>query len=792
MKFKIAIFFITIVSFSNLYSQNDDRIIDSLTKLLQNKKLPDTAIYRLKTDIGQIAYIDRLSYWDSIINDCETILNKQNDAEVKLKISYYIAGAFNNKGFLNKLSGNTDKALENYNQSFIKYNKLKFNNNSILRKIILADKAQTINNIATLAYEIGEIAKGKEYHNKSLQIRIDIDDKEGIAMSYNNLGYVAQNEGNIKQSVDYYFKSLKIRESIEDWNGMAQVYGNIASIYSNYYGIEKSLLFHRKSLFYYTKIENKSGIGHALNNIGTCYLELNQIDSVNFYYQKALSYRIEASYKKGIGNSYYNIGRFYIVQKNYTEAQKKLDSSLIIFNEVKDISGKVKTLKVLSELNVLIGNLSKAKEFAELSLKIAQQIKSADEIQRAAKLLYIICSKQNQSSQALKMYELHIKIRDSLLNLDNKKAAISKQFEYEYDKKTSADSLKIADERKITEVKLKQEQTQRYALYGGLIITCLFGAFIFNRFKLTQKQKNTIETKEKQTQEQNIIITNQKHLIEERHKEITDSINYAERIQRSLLANKQLLNENFPDYFILFKPKDVVSGDFYWASKLHNNTFALVTADSTGHGVPGAIMSILNIACLNEAVKEGHIYPNEILNRTRKEIISVLKRDGSLEGGKDGMDCSLLAFDFKNLKLQIAAANNPVWIVREIKNDDLSVRAKSRSDDQFKTFNSTFSICEIKPDKMPVGKHDKQDVPFTLHEVTLQKGDVVYTLTDGFPDQFGGEKGKKYMIKNLRELIVSNAHLPMHEQKQLLENTFNNWKGNSEQVDDVTVIGIRV
>ncbi|MFN8231466.1 MAG: tetratricopeptide repeat protein [Bacteroidia bacterium] len=787
MKIIIKFLLITVVTFSKLFSQNNERIVDSLTTLLLNKKLPDTSIYRLKSDIGQIAYIDRYSYWDSIINDCETILKKQSNTEVNLKLNYYIAGALNNKGFLNKLSGNTDKALVFFNQSLNQYNKLKLNNNSLLCKKILIDKAQTINNIATLVYEMGDIVKGKEYHNKSLQIRIDADDKEGIALSLNNLGYVSQQEGNIKQSIDYYFKSLKIRESIKDWNGMAQVYGNIASIYIKYYGIEQSMHFHRKSLYFYSKIESKSGIGHALNNLGTCYSELNQIDSALFYYQKALKYRVESRFKKGIGNSYYNIGRIYLIQKKYIEAQKKLDSSLIIFNEMKDISGKVKTLKVLGELYVLIGNFPKAKEYTELSLKIANQIKSADEIQRASRLLYIIYSRQNQPAQALKMYELHINIRDSILNVENKKNTIIKQFEYEYDKKVSADSLKIADERKITEIKLKQERTQRYALYIGLTVTCLFGAFIFNRFKVTQKQKNTIETKEKQTQEQNIIISNQKHLIEERHKEITDSINYAERIQRSLLANKQLLNENFPDYFILFKPKDVVSGDFYWASKLNKNTFALVTADSTGHGVPGAIMSILNIACLNEAVKEGYQLPNEILNRTRKEIITVLKRDGSPEGGKDGMDCSLLVFDFKNLKLQIAAANNPVWIVRS------SVAgALEANDNTFKNFNSTFSIYEVKPDKMPVGKHDKQDVPFTLHEIDIQKGDLVYTLTDGFPDQFGGEKGKKYMIKNLRELIISIAHLPMHEQKQILEQTFNNWKGTNEQVDDVTVVGIKI
>ena len=286
---------------------------------------------------------------------------------------------------------------------------------------------------------------------------------------------------------------------------------------------------------------------------------------------------------------------------------------------------------------------------------------------------------------------------------------------------------------------------------------------------------------EKIVKERTAEVVEQKHLIEEKHKEITDSINYAERIQRSFLATKDLLDNNLKDYFVFFKPKDVVSGDFYWASTIINSSgvqnFALVTADSTGHGVPGAIMSLLNITSLEKAI-EHHTEPAEILNYTRKSIIDRLKKDGSAEGGKDGMDASLVCFDFLNNTLTFSAANNPVWIVR----------ASAYS----ATTEKIFEIIETKPDKMPVGKHDRQDVPFTQHEVVLQKGDVVYTLTDGFPDQFGGEKGKKFMSKNLRELLASNSHLPMRQQKKLLEDTFAKWVGALEQIDDVTIIGVRI
>ena len=299
----------------------------------------------------------------------------------------------------------------------------------------------------------------------------------------------------------------------------------------------------------------------------------------------------------------------------------------------------------------------------------------------------------------------------------------------------------------------KNQQLITFGVTGILLIVIIFSSLLYKRFRLSNKQKTIIEQ--------------QKHLVEEKHKEIKDSINYAERIQRSFLASDELLNNNLKNYFILFKPKDVVSGDFYWGETLPNGNFILATADSTGHGVPGAIMSLLNITSLEKAI-EHLTNPADILKHTRQTIINRLKKDGSEYGGKDGMDCSLIVFDFKNMQIQIAAANNPVWIFRNT------------------------NLIEIKPDKIPVGKHDRDQEEFTLNTFDILEGDIIYTLTDGFPDQFGGPKGKKYMSKNLKELLVANANLPMKEQKSILDKSFTNWVGNFEQVDDVTIIGVKI
>jgi phosphoserine phosphatase RsbU/P len=283
------------------------------------------------------------------------------------------------------------------------------------------------------------------------------------------------------------------------------------------------------------------------------------------------------------------------------------------------------------------------------------------------------------------------------------------------------------------------------------IIACVF--FIFLKTENSNYQKE---------------ILSQKEIIEQAHKEITDSINYAERLQRSLMSSKKLLDENLENYFVYFNPKEAVSGDFYWSAVLSNKNVALVCAYSTGHGVPGAIMSMMNMNSLKEAVKEGCLASDEILNHTRSTIIETLANDGSTEGGKDGMDAALIIFNPDKSELEFSLANNPLWIIRG------------------------GELLEFKADKMPVGRHDKQDTLFTRHSEKLQKEDLIYIFTDGFADQFGGEKGKKFKYASLKELLLSIADKPMEEQKTILSKTFENWRGSLEQVDDVCIVGVRV
>lgn len=299
----------------------------------------------------------------------------------------------------------------------------------------------------------------------------------------------------------------------------------------------------------------------------------------------------------------------------------------------------------------------------------------------------------------------------------------------------------------------------------SIFVLIIYLIFKWRNRALIERQQQLEKTVNERTQE----IQYQKTLIEEKQIEILDSINYAQRIQRALLATDEILNRNLPEHFVFFQPKDIVSGDFYWGAETEKNKFLLVTADSTGHGVPGAIMSMLNISALEKAVESDKLYePAEVLNAARKKIISTLAKDGSAEGGKDGMDCSLIHFDFNKMEISFSGANNGIWIFRN------------------------GIMLDFEPDRMPVGKHLRDKIPFNQIEIPIIKGDLIFMFTDGFADQFGGDKGKKFKYKSLKNVLIENAQLTMKEQGYRLGEILQQWKGELEQVDDICVIGIKI
>lgn len=270
------------------------------------------------------------------------------------------------------------------------------------------------------------------------------------------------------------------------------------------------------------------------------------------------------------------------------------------------------------------------------------------------------------------------------------------------------------------------------------------------------------------------LINKQKESLEEKNKEITDSITYAKRIQLSIIPTEKQIKEIIPDSFVYYLPKDIVSGDFYWTQSV-NDLFFIAAADSTGHGVPGAMVSVICSNALNRSVKEFNITETgKILNKTRELVIETFAKSDS--DVKDGMDISLLCIDSNNQKISWSGANNPLWYIC-----DSSTPNKSGEKE----------LIEIKADKQPIGNADLPK-PFTTHYIEYKKGISFYLFTDGFADQFGGPKGKKFKYKQLSDLILKKQSQSMAEQEDTLSQTFMAWKGDLDQVDDICIIGVKL
>jgi len=681
-------------------------------------------------------------------------------------------------------SESNDSVWPKLNEQLLKISGKNINHsNQALKKYFLKHYANALNNKGFYKMQIGEVFSAYEYYYQALSIQKEIGDKQGIAYGLINLGYLLRQEGNIAQAIDSYHQALKIQLVINDVLGAATSYNNIGFIFDNQGESFKALEYYQKALALYSKINDKDGTATCYANIAYIYKEygdpeckeskhlcqkISKEKALN-YLNRAIKIREELKDKVGLANSLNLLGGIYdsysdslcmadLNCRNETK-QKALDTYLKALNlriESAHLSGIIQSYTSLAEHKLKYNELDLALEYAKKCLEKSYELGAPERIRDASYILKIIYNKKKRYQESLTMFELYIQMRDSILNEGTKNIAIKKGFQIEYEKKTTADSVRVAEEKKLISVQLKQEKTQRFALYGGLILVGLFGAFMYNRFQIKKKQNKLINIQKAELQKQ-------KELVEEHQKETIDSIHYAKRIQTALISNSEFISQSLKQNFIFFNPKDIVSGDFYWATK-HQNKFYLAVCDSTGHGVPGAFMSLLNMGFLSEAIKEKNIEkPNEIFNYVRNRLISTISESGQ----KDGMDGILICYDSDTQIIEYAAANNHPVIIR---NNE---------------------IIELAKDKMPVGTGEKTE-SFTLHTLHLNSADTLYLYTDGFADQFGGPKGKKFKYKPLNELLLSIRETPMELQKEKLESTFNLWKGEQEQVDDVLIIGIKI
>ncbi len=570
----------------------------------------------------------------------------------------------------------------------------------------------------------GDYVKAIDYYQKSLNLGEQEHIDEAVLVALGNIGAIYITIGQNKKGLEYQLKSLAIAEKLNNENKLASIYNNLSLLYNNFLDFNKSLEYGKKSLAIYIKMDNVNGICSAYGNIGNAYMGLNNLDEAlkNFIKNNELSKEAENPYEECTSSM--DIGEIYYKRKQY---------------------------------NLALPYYLKAEQ-------IGEEIEDYSTLQSVYSNLYKIYKATGDIKKALEKYEKYVSVIEKMNETSSKEELHKKEIEFEFNRRAVRDSIKNAEANIIKDEKIKASNAQidrdkilKIALTAGFILVFIFGIVIFNRFRIIRKQKEIIEIKSKQTEEQ-------KEIIENKNKEITDSINYAKRIQYTLLANNDFLDTHLgkDNYFTLFHPKDIVSGDFYWACE-QDNKFFLAVCDSTGHGVPGAFMSLLNIGFLSEAINEKLILqPDEILNYARARLINSISK----EEQKDGFDGVILCIDKNVNKITYASANNSPIIIHNQQ------------------------IVELEKDKMPVGKGEREEA-FTLNEIKVQKGDTLYLYTDGYADQFGGPKGKKYKYKQLNNELLAINKMPLKNQADALIKNFQDWKGDLEQVDDVCVIGIR-
>ncbi|MBL7921990.1 MAG: tetratricopeptide repeat protein [Bacteroidia bacterium] len=761
---KLFSFFILFGLNTRLIGQENN--LDSLIVLAKKYRSPCSGACIKDSD--RVNLLDNIS-WKLKSVDVDSALFVAEEALVLAqKISWKrgVARGFTQKAICLRYLGKFDEAIAALNFSLAMWEEMIKAGYPVNAGKL--GKIKALFQLSNIYSTLGKFDVSITYGDLSLKLAEEIGDKRMMAGQIGNLGINYQLLGDLPKALDYYYRSLKLSEELGEKRSIAINYTSISYVFRLQGDHKKALEYLNRSLKMAAELGDLQMQGAVLGDIGSTYEESGDMGMAINYAKKAIAISQQLSDVYVECTKWSELSLRYTAIKEYDKALDAGNNSLQLALKTSSEAMMAYSLNALGFCKMSMKDYKGAEKDLLRSLAVAQKNNQLDNIKVTENYLSELYNFSGDFKKAFDHYRNYIAIRDSMNNEEVSRKLIKSQVNFEFDKKAALLKEQQEKERVLAEEKSRRQYIIIISFVVVLCIVLFFTYMVVKSLRITKKQKQIIEAKEKETQAQNSIITEQKHLVEEKHKEITDSINYAERIQRSLLASEELLDKNLKEYFVYFAPKDIVSGDFYWAAELNNGKFILATADSTGHGVPGAIMSILNISCLKESVKEGLTSPADILNNTRKLIVDILKKDGSAEGGKDGMDCSLVSFDLKDNKLVYSAANNPVWIVRS---------------NELLVFNA---------DKMPVGKHDKDTVSFSQQKVQLQKGDVVYTFTDGFADQFGGQNGKKMMYKRMKELFISISDQPMQQQKQNIAFTFNDWKGDLEQVDDVCVIGIKI
>jgi serine phosphatase RsbU (regulator of sigma subunit) len=595
--------------------------------------------------------------------------------------------------------------------------------------------------------------------------------KEGEAQSLRNIGYGYYNQASYKAALAQFLKALHIQESLRNKKGILAAATAIGNLYIELRQPDEALPYFRRTLDLANELNLKRGKATSYIGLGTVFSNKGDNKQGLAYYEDALQLFQELNEKSAIATSYNNIANIYDKEKNYAKALFYITKALSINEEIDNLYGVSLALNNIAFFYNAMGNYDKAIEFYKRGLEKAKKMGANDRILESCKGLAKAYKQQGNYKEALLVSEMSLRLDDTVYNRESTRQMAEMQARFDNVKKEQQIGLLTRDKR-IREAELGRQTLINWVLALGVSLLLLLAMVAILGYMQKKKGNDLLAIKNRK-------IETAYNIIEEQHKDIKDSIRYAKRIQEAILPATRFKDTFGENGFVLFKPKDIVSGDFFWVEKASTGETLVAAVDCTGHGVPGAFMSIVGNNLLNQAVKErGLAGPAEVLNELNKSLSHTLKQTMDDSSVKDGMDialCSIRRAGNGSWSLSFAGANNPLWIIRKQQSGEAPV------------------LEEIKGDKFPIGIFAGEEMHcFQKHEMKLQAGDAFYVFTDGFADQFGGAKGKKFKYRTLKDLLLLNQHKSMTEQGELLEHTITAWKGDLEQVDDILVIGVRV
>lgn len=620
-------------------------------------------------------------------------------------------------------------------------------------KVILLDKVAW-----SISYK--NLKTGIEYSEKSLTLAKALNYERFYANIYNTQGAIYTDLGELNKALKLFLEGLENTRKYHNYYMEARLLSSLGNLYNEQKENRTALSYYLQSIDLNKKTDIGDIIYIAQSNVAYTYIQFSQYDSAKYYINACINYNIKHKKKFNLINNFILLSEIFFYKNDKLQCLFSANEAVKLALKSNDDYTLSHAYFQLGRGHLINSNYSESINNINESINRAKKTGDIQILESDYEILSLVYEKTKDFKNGLLAYKQYVILKDSSLNIASIQQIKKSEAKYQNEKKQKEIEL-LGEKQKVNEVENQKKKLYLYIALSGIIILIVVLSLLFRNNKSKQKINKKLETFNKE-------INFQKELVEHKNKEVIDSIMYAQRIQQSILTSDNYFKKNTNDYFILFKPKDIVSGDFYWALN-HNKKFILMNADCTGHGVPGAMMSMMGINFLNEIVNEKMIEkPSEILNQLRKDIIKTLNPEDSTDERKDGMDCSLLSIDYNAMRVTYSTANNSFYIIR---NNELIVSNTN---------------------KMPVGIGHGDIDNFKDWTFDLQKNDIIITLTDGYADQFGGPKGKKFKYKPLENLLLTNAHLPLSEIKNKLSECLDTWKGDLEQVDDICIVGIKI